>query len=112
MGWKLDLPRPTKGALREFRVAVWATDDLCPTSIEIQAACDQLARELRAVGAVIDAEARPDIDMRENLAVYEVMMASSAAPGGDPGVSYKTHFDRNEQRESIRRSWDVFFTEW
>ena len=33
-GWKLDLPKPTKSHLREFKVAVWATDELCPTSIE------------------------------------------------------------------------------
>ena len=34
-GWKLDLPRPIKSSVRECKVAIWATDPLCPTSVEI-----------------------------------------------------------------------------
>ena len=87
-GWKLDLPKPVKSALREFKVAIWATDELCPTSVEIQSACDSVAEALRGCGAVVDTAARPAIDMRENGRVYSAMMASSTAGGGaDPGVS-------------------------
>ena len=87
-GWKLRLPKPVKSALREFKVAVWATDELCPTSVEIQSACDSVAEALRGCGAVVDTAARPAIDMRENGRVYSAMMASSTAGGGaDPGVS-------------------------
>jgi Asp-tRNA(Asn)/Glu-tRNA(Gln) amidotransferase A subunit family amidase len=85
---------------------VWATDPLCPTSVEITAASQAVAEALRAAGAVVDESARPDIDMRENMKVYSTMMASSAATSGDPGVSYKEHFDRNEQRAGIRRAWE------
>ena len=105
-GWKLELPRPTRSSVRGCKVAVWATDPLCPTSVEITAASQAVAEALRAAGAVVDESARPDIDMRENMKVYSTMMASSAATSGDPGVSYKEHFDRNEQRAGIRRAWE------
>ncbi len=73
LGWKLDLPRPTRASVRGCKVAIWATDPLCPTSIEIMTACDAVAEALRRGGAIVDEAARPDIDMEENLKVYDVV---------------------------------------
>eukprot|EP01047_Picozoa_sp_COSAG01_P053384 COSAG01_NODE_5717_length_4078_cov_1.561950_2_plen_324_part_00 len=69
-GWRLQLPRPTKARLSEYRVAVWATDQLCPVSAELQAAADALVAALRHCGATVDCKARPaGFDAAENLQV-------------------------------------------
>ena len=50
-GWKLDLPRPTKKKLSEYRVAVLATHEHAPVSSEmsdrVQSVADKLARRAR-----------------------------------------------------------------
>jgi amidase len=48
--WTLTLPPSSKTVLREFRVAVWADDPLCPVDADVRTAVDRLVARLRAAG--------------------------------------------------------------
>ena len=75
MGWKLDMPKPTKSALAGYCVAIWATDPACPTTQEIQAACSAVGAAMAERGATVDYEARPDFSPAESFAVSQVRAA-------------------------------------
>ena len=52
-GWRLDLPAPTKTRLKEFRVAVWPSDEMAPVDDEIADRARMVAQALRDAGATV-----------------------------------------------------------
>ena len=69
-GWKLDLVKPIKRRLSEFRVAVMLSDDNCPVDGEygdqVQHVVDVMAKN----GVIVSDRARPDIDLARSHGVY------------------------------------------
>ena len=139
-GWKLDLPRPAKKDLKDYKVAVVLEDENCVVDGEygdqLQATIEQLA----ALGVTVDDKARPVADSKRAHLVF--LMLLRAATGGrlpddviaqhraraeaaDPDdFSYKTIVDRavtmshkewlawDEERELLCREWAGFFHDY
>jgi amidase len=139
-GWKLDLPRPDKHSLADYRVAVWASDDQCPVSSAVGDRVQQLADRLGRLGARVSDTARPAFESAHSHAVYMSMLngqmsagipdaafaaMSQAAAGFDPAdrsdalefirTSVQSHRDwvrQNNQRALLRKAWNAFFEDW
>ncbi|MEQ8858007.1 MAG: amidase [Pseudomonadales bacterium] len=139
-GWKLDLPRPSKQSLKDYRVALWPSDARAPVATEIadrvQAAGDLLA----GLGARVSDTARPAIDVDASHRLYGCMLQGVMAAGIpdepfaemtaqvaalDPAddssaanmarAAVQRHRDwvrNNNVRETLRVAWREFFDEW
>jgi amidase len=139
-GWSLNLPKPAKTALKDFKVAVVLQDDNCVLDGEyadqLQATIDRLA----ALGVTVDDKARPIQDTKRAHLVY--LMLLRAATGGrlpddviaahkaraeaaDPDdFTYKTIVDRavtmthkewlawDEERALLCAEWAGFFEDY
>ena len=139
-GWKLELPRPVKQSLKDYRIAVWSTDERMPVSREIADRALQLGDTLRRLGATVSDTARPDIDLDHSSRVYQgllwgVMGAGlteeqkaeyraivgtlaaddHSAPASAARGSIQAHatwLRSNNDRFALRAAWRRFFTEW
>ena len=73
-GWQLNLPRPRKIKLSEFRVAIWPSDERAPVSREIADRVQSLGDLLAKLGATVSDTARPDIDMDASFETYNSLL--------------------------------------
>jgi len=139
-GWKLDLPRPEKRSLAEFRVAVWPTDPQCPVSTVVADRVQSVTDRLAKLGAKVSDTARPEFEVSESHRIYLSMLQGQTCAGIpddvferleegaralDPAESndtalairaiVQTHRDwvRNTHgRARLRLAWEAFFKEW
>jgi len=139
-GWKLDLPRPRKQSLKEYRVALWPTSERCPVSSEIADRVQAVGERLAALGAVVSDTARPAVDLDLSHRTYLYMLNGVMAAGtpdeqfaamqaqvaaldrgdmSDAAVMARSavqhHRDwlrASNMRERLRMAWRTFFDEW
>lgn len=139
-GWKLDLPRPTKRSLAEYRVAVWPSDERAPVATEVADRAQQLADQLARLGAKVSDKARPPVDLDVSYETYLYMLNGVMAAGMpeeqlremaayvaslDPAdksqdavmaraavQSHGNWLRFNNGRERLRMAWRTFFDEW
>jgi amidase len=139
-GWQLQLPRPQKQSLKEYRVAVWATSEAVPVSDEVAARATGIGETLQKLGATVSFDARPQIDMARAHFTYINLLQSimGAAAGGeayeefqrlaaglDPAdmseqaitlramvLDHRNWLRSNNQREKLRYQWREFFNDW
>merc|ERR1711990_1063488 len=64
--WKLDLPKPVKRSLKEYKVAVWSDDVMSPVDDALVAGAENVAGRLEKAGALVNRTARPAFDLKEN----------------------------------------------
>jgi amidase len=139
-GWRLELPRPRQERLADFKVAVMldAPNAEVDRAVQdqIQAVADFLARS----GATVSDRARPDIDTRESVRVFDRLLyaalggrqsdevfarslASAAALSPEDeshgaqalrGITTRHHewIAANEARHRMRRKWAEFFRDY
>lgn len=131
------LPAPRRLSPRGLRIAVWADDPFAPSSAAIAAAARAAADTLRAAGAEVDHEARPDVPFAAAFETYALMMhaviqaglpekvrakVARQADGADPGdcshpvlqgraaaLSYAGWMDLEERRAVQQEAWRLFF---
>jgi len=77
--YKLDLPPPRHGALKDFRVLVIDTDPVMPTDQVVRANIDKLATELGKAGVRIERESRLLPDFAASSRLYMRMLMSFLA---------------------------------
>jgi amidase len=139
-GWKLDLPRPSKKSLADFKVAIWPTDELAPVAQEVADRAVRIGETLAKLGATVSDAARPSFHVQSGHQAYlkllnSIMTASippddyealrKAADQIDPedvsdeaemlragALSHRGWLGANNYRESLRHSWREFFDEW
>lgn len=139
VGWRLALPPPRRGALREYRVAAWLDDPAFPVDAEVRSVLEQTVAALRRVGVTVDDRARPDLSLTDALDVY-LRLLSPLMLGGAPDDIWEgivghasqvttpiTAFDRmaktatirhrdwlraDEARAKLRARWAAFFHQW
>lgn len=136
-GWKLDLARPRRERVGDYRVAIWSEDPFCEVDQEISALIEQAGDALADMGAMVSRDARPRIDMGESHEIYYSLLAGElgaglpeglrrrlrdAPPPGDD-MSHAAVFARgavmdhaawinlNERRARMREAWRQFFGE-
>ena len=101
--WRLRLPAPRGASLRDYRIAVWLDDPVCPVDDAVLDVLTAAVEELRREGAHVDDTARP-VDLGESSAVFEALFAAAISPGSaDWNVV-------NEHRQQLRAQWRQFFT--
>jgi amidase len=139
-GWQLKLPPPRATALGDYRVAVWATDELSPASSAITNRIHEVADALGKSGATVSEVARPEFSARESHYTYlsllnsflsaglsdsEYQAAKENAAGFDPSDQSSEAMDArakvlehrdwlrfHNDRTRIRRQWQSFFKDW
>ena len=137
-GWQLNLPRPTKNKLSDYRVAIFANSTQAPVSVEMADRVQQIADTLSKLGATVSDTARPDIDFDESHKIYSSLLWGVMSAGmpeeekeqnrkarqknqDDSLGSQIAHFSVQEhgewlafdnQRFRQREVWDAFFNDW
>jgi amidase len=139
-GWQLNLPRPRKSRLKDFRVAIWPNDELAPVAREVADRVQQVGDTLARLGATVSDSARPDTDRQANLDTYYALLQGVMAAGlsdeakqtnreaiaelsaDDNSLhaillreSVQEHgswLRHNNHRNHIRRAWKQFFESW
>ena len=139
-GWKLTLPPPRHRQLKDFRVAVWASDSMAPVDDEIKHRIDNTAATLEQCGAKVSYDARPSLDIKRSHTTYVNLLQSimGAALGsefyestrqtvalldaGDQSdtaltmrsmvLDHRSWLRANNFRERLRYQWREFFKGW
>lgn len=73
-GWQVDLPEPRSRSLKGLRVALWPTQESAPVDEEIVQKAITLAELLRAQGATVVEDARPEIDLNVAMMTFVYLM--------------------------------------
>ena len=139
-GWQLRLPPPRAASLKDYRVAVWATDEFAPPSTAIADRIQEVADVLAKRGARVSDSARPAFDAKSSYYTYITLLKSflSAQQPRDEYDAAREHAagfasdDESEaaiwaraavlehrdwvhshaERTRIRRHWKTFFEDW
>ena len=137
-GWRLDLPRPSKTSLADFRIAILPTHELAPVAAEVADRVQSIGDRLAKLGATVSDAALPDIDFEESFEIYssllwgvmgqgmpeadkEAFRANRGQPGDGSIASDLERFVVQEhsewlgysnQRYRLRQQWDAFFNDW
>ena len=138
VGWKLDLPRPSKKKLADFRIAVVYDDANAPVENAIKNEIHRLTEFLALQGAKV-VEARPEIDSAEAARTFLRLRRAAGTSGmsqerfdharevvrgakaeTNPNIEfsradtmyYRDWHAANEARHRMRRKWFEFFRDW
>ncbi|MED5357340.1 MAG: amidase [Pseudomonadota bacterium] len=139
-GYKLDLVKPVKRNLSEFRIAVMTSDENCPVDSEYADRIQAVAEACAKAGATVSDTARPEIDLAKSHDIYIRLLrgvttarlpsevfernreAVTALPDDDESyvarnlrASVQYHRDwiaSNEERTYMRWAWHAFFQQW
>jgi amidase len=139
-GWRLDLPKPQKKSLSEYRVAIWPTDENCPVDSQVSDRATAVGETLSKLGASVSHSARPDFDLAQSHVTYLTLLNSimgaslpddqreatqAVADASEPGdfstqtvmaraavLSHRLWLVHNNERERLRYRWREFFADW
>ena len=139
-GWRLALPKPQKTSLREFRVAIWPDDAMCPVDREVADRAASIGETLSKLGATVSDSARPDFDLQQAHTTYLKLLnsimgasisrdayaeAQTLAAALEPDnqsdaavmaraavLTHKDWLSANNTREGLRYAWRAFFDDW
>jgi amidase len=139
-GWQLQLPRPAKNSLKDFRVAIWPNDELAPVAQEVADRVQMVGDTLARLGATVSDTARPATDHAANLDTYYSLLWGVMAAGmteeekqanreaaaklspddrsmeailtRDSVQEHSRWLHSSNQRHHIRRAWNAFFESW
>jgi amidase len=84
--YKLALPPPRHGELKDFRVLLIDTDPVMPTNSEVRAAIDRLAANLNKAGVKVERESPLLPDFAASSRLFMRMLLSFLAVGFTPEV--------------------------
>ena len=114
VAYRLALPLPRYGRLRDYRVFVLTGHPTASVDSKIIAAIDELAANLERAGASVSRESELLPSLAETQALVEkfVEVARARMPslgGPPPKVTVTDYVDCITAQEVIRRQWDAFF---
>ncbi len=137
VGWRLALPPPRHGALRDYRVAAWLDDPACPVDDDVRAPLEAAIASLERAGVRVERRVPDGIGLADLVSVYLRLLwpiliagtpddlfeglaaagASDATDGFTTMARYGTlrHRDwlvANEMRERLRASLGAFFRDY
>ena len=139
-GWQLRLPEPRHRSIKDFRVAVWASDEMSPAGSQVANRIQEVADLLARRGATVSDTARPDFSAKESHDTYMSLLLSFLSVSLTPenyaaSKERAASFDRNDttseamqaratvldhrewlgfhnNRARIRHQWNSFFDQW
>ncbi|MGB1342956.1 MAG: amidase [Pseudomonadales bacterium] len=139
-GWQLALPQAKHQRLEDFKVVIWATDDVAPVASIVAERALDLGARLEAAGVTVSYTARPNFDPEAAHQNYRTLLNAAMTAGMDRAqvarlMERVAHLDpldqsddaintraavlphrewlrANHRREAIRAAWDQFFGDW
>jgi amidase len=102
--------RQAKRSLREYRIALWPSDENAPVEREIADRCQSLGDKLAALGAKVSDTARPAFSASHAASVYRRLL--SAATNRASELAHRDWLALDEERTRLRFAWRDFFREW
>jgi amidase len=108
-GVQVRLREPRK-ALKDYRVAIWATDEQAPVQRQISDRCQLIADRLAALGAKVSDKARPAFASAHAGKLYRTLLNASTDAANE--LKHRDWRLANEERIELRRKWREFFGEW
>jgi amidase len=84
VGWRLALPPPRRGALRDYRVAAWLDDPACPVDDAVRGRLEAVVEALVKAGVHVEA-ARP-VDFAEAFRDYLRLLLPVTTAGAPDAV--------------------------
>jgi len=79
--WRLELPSPRRGSLREYRVAAWLDDPACPIDVEVRTCLEAAVAALRQEKVAVHEQARPGFHFADALHTYFRLLWGATSPG-------------------------------
>jgi amidase len=118
-GWTLELPEPRQKDLKDFRVAVWADDDISPVSNDVRDRVLKVAALVEDAGGIVDYTARPDFDVQRSHYHYMALL-TAAMSARRPQEFFDLYWDRRQQLSDGDQSEEandvrfvtLFYREW
>jgi amidase len=138
--WRVALPPPRGGSLKDFRVAVWASAPEAPVDDSVARLIATAVAAIVKAGAKVDEGARPEVTLADNQRLFmQLLRAATAGRLTDEAyaeqvkiaetlspddMSPRAHTARgatmpqrawgraNEQRNRLRYQWRDFFTRY
>jgi len=96
--------------LREYRVAIWPTDENSPVQREIADRCQSVADRLAALGAKVSDTARPAFSAAHAGSVYRQLLSAVINPENE--LAHREWIRLDEERTRLRFAWRDFFRDW
>jgi len=132
--WRLELPPPRRRALKDYRVAAWLDDPICPMEPEVRALLENAAQTLASAGVTVDYTARAEFTLEKVFATFSALL-QAALSGGVPfdriekyavatgdtpaaqakrlqAMRHRQWLSHNERRLQMRKRCEEFFKNW
>ena len=137
IAWQLELPRPRRNSIRDYRVGAWLDDPAFPVDVEVRARLETAVEALGRAGVKISHRARPEIDFTQAYRTYLSLLLpifslgipedrfKEVAAVGDAvkenasdreavwahatSLRHREWLVRHEERERYRARWADFF---
>ena len=78
-GLKMDLEKPNKTSLKEYKIAAWVNQDFAPVNQETQNRVTNVAETITSNKGIVDFEAKPDFDIVESMDTYASLLHPTMA---------------------------------
>jgi len=112
--WRVEMPVSTVDSLAGLRVATWFDDDVTPVDAEYLGLLRATADALADAGARVE-EVHPGGALRDQIAVYQPLIAAAVSPSMPDDVAEKisrSHLQwlrNDEARTAVQRDWAAWF---
>ncbi len=109
--WRVDLPEPTVTSPGGLRVAAWFDEPELEVDAGMAAVLHRAADALQAAGAIVDRQARPDVDVSSTwrLGARLIGAALSVGDDADRGLTHRDWLFMHRRRARLRLVWAEFF---
>ena len=99
-GLKMDLEKPSKTSLKDYKVAAWTNLDFAPVNQETQSRVNNIAETIIKNKGIVDFEAKPDFDFIESMDTYASLLHPTMASRSSE-EDYQKLLDKLEKIESF-----------
>ncbi|NNF98120.1 MAG: amidase [Desulfobacteraceae bacterium] len=115
---RIELPKPRKSALQDYRVGLWLDDPVCPVDSNVADRIQWIADELAKAGARVE-DKHPDIDFADCLEIYAQMANATTSAGHSPDlfgrlIDMASTLNQNDKtyRANTIRGATILYRDW
>jgi amidase len=102
--------------LGHLRIAVAPTFPGFPVAAEVRAAIEELAKQLSALGAVVEEAALPRVDFQQEVvsaaALVSMMLGALQPAEQDRSTTLAQYLEALDTRDQSIAAWEQFFEKW
>lgn len=115
--WRLDLPAPRHGDIREYRVGTWLNDPAGEVAIEVVDVLTTAAEALSKTGAQVR-EAHPPIRLADAVLLFNSLITPAISVSTDKEIgdaisgTHRAWLDNHQARTEMRSIWQEWFREF